>query len=198
VTKIKRLQIKNRSPKALNAVQLRWAITYLDDQTKVLLEGTTPFVNFWAEADSAQVVEIPTIYPSLLFKPLAKDGVLNGEFMLRIGLQEARFTDGSFWRRRGPVVGFNYLYHDPIVADRFPSLASLSPLFPSWWAEHHNHRARRQVCPDADAHAFAITFALSDAADLADGLPPAAARPLLRRGDGPDPHHPDTVLPLEL
>ena len=131
VTKIKRLEIKNRSPKALNAVQLRWEITSLDDPAQVLLGGTTPFVNFWAEANSSQVVEITTIYPVLLFKPLAKDGELNGRFMLRIGLQEARFADGSFWRRQGPVVGFNHLYYDPTVAGRFPRLASLGPIFPS-------------------------------------------------------------------
>jgi hypothetical protein len=99
VIKIKRLQIKNRSPKTLNSVQLRWTITSLDEPEKVLLEGTTNFVNIWVEANSSKVVEIPTIYPSLLFKPLAKDGELNGEFRLTFGLQESRFADGSFWRR---------------------------------------------------------------------------------------------------
>lgn len=49
----------------------RWRIIKLDDPSKVLLEGTTPFVNFWAEANSAKVVEIPTIYPVYLFNPLA-------------------------------------------------------------------------------------------------------------------------------
>jgi len=98
VVKIKRLEVRNRSSKALNSVQLRWEIANLDNPSKVLLEGNTPFVNFWAEANSSQVIEIPTIYPALLFKPLAKDGELNGRFQLTIGVQEARFADGSFWR----------------------------------------------------------------------------------------------------
>lgn len=103
VVKVKRLEIKNRSPKAVNSVQLRWQITTLDDPAKVLLEGTTPFVNFWAEANSSKVIEIPKLYPALLFKPLAKGGELNGKFKLTIGVQEAYFADGSFWRRQAPV-----------------------------------------------------------------------------------------------
>jgi hypothetical protein len=99
VIKIKRVQIKNRSPKAVNSVQLRWTITGEGEPEKVLLEGTTMFANIWVEANSSKVVEIPTIYPSLLFKPLAQDGLLRGKFQLTFGLQEIRFADGSFWRR---------------------------------------------------------------------------------------------------
>jgi hypothetical protein len=135
VVKVKRLEIKNRSAKAVNSVQLRWKIFNYDDPSKVLLEGTTPFVNFWAEANSAKVVEIPTIYPVHLFNPLAKDGELNGEFQLRIGVQEARFEDGSLWRRQSPVVLLNLLYYDQLIAERFPSLASISPISLSSWVE---------------------------------------------------------------
>ncbi|MFL6332227.1 MAG: hypothetical protein ACJ754_02685 [Pyrinomonadaceae bacterium] len=106
VVKIKRLEITNRRAKAVNSVQFRWRITKLDDPSKVLLEGTTAYVNFWAEANSTKVVEIPTIYPVYLFNPLAKNGELNGQFMLMIGVQEARFADGSFWRREEPVAYF--------------------------------------------------------------------------------------------
>ena len=107
VVKVKRLEIKNRSSKALNSVQLSWEIVSLDNPTKVLLEGATPFVNFWAEANSSKVVEIPTIYPALLFKPLTKDTELNGQFQLTIGVKEARFADGSFWRRQEAMTGSN-------------------------------------------------------------------------------------------
>jgi hypothetical protein len=111
VVKVKRLEIKNRSAKAVNSVQLKWKIFNLDDPAKVLLEGTTPFVNLWAEANSAKVVVIPTIYPVYLFNPLAKDGELNGEFKLMIGVQEAHFEDGSLWRRQsaGGFVEFSLL-----------------------------------------------------------------------------------------
>ncbi len=38
VVKVKRLEIKNRSAKAINSVQLRWKIFYFDDPSKALLE----------------------------------------------------------------------------------------------------------------------------------------------------------------
>ena len=117
VVKIKRLEIKNRSGKAVNSVQFRWKIFHFNDPSKVLLEGTTAFVNFWAEANSAKVVELPTVYPVNLFRPLAKDGELTGEFKLTIGVQEARFDDGSFWRWQAPVVWLNFLYYDQPVAE---------------------------------------------------------------------------------
>jgi hypothetical protein len=99
VNKIKRVKINNRSPKIVSSVQLRWTIAGLDDREKVLAEGITPFANIWVEANISQVIEIQTLYPAQLLKRLAKNGELYGEFMITIGIQEARFADGSFWRR---------------------------------------------------------------------------------------------------
>ena len=99
ITKIKRTEITNRSPKIVNSVQLRWVVASLDDPTKVLSEGATQFVNTWIEANNTRVIEIPTLHPALLLKPLAKDGLLAGRFQITISMQEARFADGSFWTR---------------------------------------------------------------------------------------------------
>jgi hypothetical protein len=159
VVKIKRLEIKNRSAKAVNSVQLRWKIFNFDDPSNVLLEGATPFVNFWAEADSSKVVEIPTIYPVHLFHPLAKDGELKGHFMLTIGVQEVRFADDSLWRRPESAVLLNLLYYDRPVAERFPSLASIGPIFPSSWVEPGSTPGRFRPCeakPRSSASAFAF------------------------------------------
>jgi hypothetical protein len=123
ITKIKRIELRNRSPKIVNSVQLRWTLAPLDDPEKVISEGATEFANIWVEANSTKVVEIPTLYPALLLKSLAKDGELNGRFKLTIGVQEAHFADGSFWRRQEPVAYLKFL--DPY--DRFPSFVSLAP-----------------------------------------------------------------------
>lgn len=132
VFKVNRLEIKNRSPKTVNSVQLKWSITSLDDPSKVLLEDNLPFVNFWVEADSSRAIEIPPLYPLPLFKALAKNGELNGPFMITIGVQEARFADGSFWKRPEPIARFNILYDQ--TADRLsPQIASVNPVFPSFW-----------------------------------------------------------------
>ncbi len=99
ITKIKRVKVTNRTPRIVNSVQLRWKIVNPDDPEKVLSEGTTSFVNIWLEANSSQIIEIPTLYPTRIFKPLAKNGELYGQFLTTIGMQEARFADGSFWQR---------------------------------------------------------------------------------------------------
>lgn len=99
VLKVKRLEIKNRSHKAVKSVRLRWSIVSLDDPSKALIEGILPSVKFLAEAGSSKVIEIPPLYPVLLFKSLAKNGELNGQFKVTIGVQEARFANGSYWRR---------------------------------------------------------------------------------------------------
>jgi hypothetical protein len=99
VVKIKRLEIKNRSQKVVNSVQLRWAISDYDERDKVLSEGTLPFANIWVGANDSEVIEVPTIYPTLLLKTLARNGELNGRFRITIGVEAARFADGSFWSR---------------------------------------------------------------------------------------------------
>ena len=100
VTKIKRVEVLNRSSLVVNSVQLGWKITSMKQPEKVLSEDTAPFANVWVEANSSKVIEVPTLYPALLLKPLAKDGRLDSEFQITIGVQEARFADGSFWRRQ--------------------------------------------------------------------------------------------------
>jgi hypothetical protein len=125
ITKIKRVKVNNRSAKIVNSVQLRWTLARLDDPEKVLSEGATPFANIWVEANSLKVVEIPTLFPALLLKSLAKEGKLDGEFQLTIGVQEARFADGSFWRRQETVAYLKFLDPYRALDGRFPALASL-------------------------------------------------------------------------
>lgn len=127
ITKIKRIELRNRSPKIVNSVQLRWTLAPLDDPEKVLSEGATQFANIWVEANSSKVVEIPTLYPALLLNSLAKDGVLDGRFKLTIGVQETRFADGSFWRRQETAAYLKFLDPYRALESRFSSLASLVP-----------------------------------------------------------------------
>jgi hypothetical protein len=146
ITKIKRAEIKNRGPKMVNSVQLRWTVASLEDPTKVLSEGTTQFVNARIEANDTRVIEIPTLYPALLLKPLAKDGGLYGRFQITFGVQEARFADGSFWRRQESVTYMNFLYPAQFLAGRFPSLASVSLGLPAPPLRPSNNRSVTPPC----------------------------------------------------
>jgi hypothetical protein len=84
VTKIKRVGVINRSLRIVNSVQFRWTIASLDEPGKVLSEGITPFANIWVEANSSKVIEIPTVYPALLLKSLAKNSELYGRFQITL------------------------------------------------------------------------------------------------------------------
>ncbi|MBV9924441.1 MAG: hypothetical protein JOZ96_05315 [Acidobacteria bacterium] len=145
VTKIKRVTIKNRASKIVNSVQLRWEVISVEDPTKVLSEGTTQVVNTWVEANDTRTIEIPTIYPALLLKPLAKDNELYGRFQITIGVQEARFADGSFWRREPPVAYLHLLYTDQFQAYGFPTLASFTNDIPPP-AITSNNRSKTPPC----------------------------------------------------
>lgn len=126
VNKIKRVRINNRSPKTINSVQLRWMIASLDDREKVLSESTTQFAHIRVEANNSDVIEIPTLYPARMLKSLAKNGELYGEFMITLGIQEARFDDGSFWRRPEQGASLRFFYLDQSRDSPFPALASLA------------------------------------------------------------------------
>ena len=98
--KIPEVKIENRSQKVLQSVQLRWAIANNDDPDTVLLEGVMPFMEVHIEPFSAPLlVNIPPIYFNKIVKPLLKDGELNVHVLLIVGIQEARFADGTVWQR---------------------------------------------------------------------------------------------------
>lgn len=93
-------KIQNRSQKVLEAVQLRWAISNKEDPETILLEGVMPFFEVRVEPFSEPVLtDIPPIYFNKLVKPLLKDGELNAHVLLMVGVQEARFADGTVWQR---------------------------------------------------------------------------------------------------
>lgn len=130
VAKIKRVVIKNRGPKVVSSVQLRWTVASLQDRQRVLAGDIIPFAGSWVEPNNSQLVEIPVLYYNRMLKTLAKNGELYGEFMITIGVQEARFADGSSWRWQESVGHLKFLYLAPRPATRSPSSPRWSPASP--------------------------------------------------------------------
>lgn len=98
--KVPVVKIENRSQKVLQSVQLRWALSNHEEPDTILLEGVMPFKEVRIEPfNPPVVVDIEPIYFNKLVRPLLKDGELNVHMRLTIGMQEARFTDGSTWQR---------------------------------------------------------------------------------------------------
>ena len=93
--KIPEVVLENRSPRQTSAVQLRWTIASQDNPDAILLEGVTPLFDARINPYSRARVDIPEIYFNKILKPLRKDGELNGQFKLVLGVQEVRFTDGQ-------------------------------------------------------------------------------------------------------
>jgi hypothetical protein len=98
--KIPKIVIKNRSQKVLQSVQLRWTVANDDDRDTILLEGLTPFIPARIEPFNPPLLleQMEPLYFNKIVKPLLKDGELNFHVLIRVGVQEARFADGTVWQ----------------------------------------------------------------------------------------------------
>lgn len=125
--KIDEVGVKNRGPKAVKSLQLRWAFVAFNEPDGALLEGYTPLFDVKLEANASRRFDIPAIFFNREIKRLTKGGELHGDFYLRVGVQEVRFADGSLWQRRTPGGAVKSKYLNPTSSGRFPTLAALNP-----------------------------------------------------------------------
>jgi hypothetical protein len=95
---VKRVVLKNRSQRTVRSVRLRWLLTTNDEQSKVLLQGDTSAFEVMLPKLAFQRTDTPVIDFAKLVRPLMKDGVINGDFLLKFRVSEATFADGSTWR----------------------------------------------------------------------------------------------------
>ena len=98
LVKIGEAGVKNRGPKAVRSLQLRWTLVPFNEPSVVLLEGYTPFFDVELEANASRRVDIPAIFFNRQIKRLTRGGELHGDYYLRVGVQEARFDDGTSWQ----------------------------------------------------------------------------------------------------
>lgn len=104
--KITGATLKSQSDKVVTATKIRWEVTTAGDQKSVLLRGeTTLFTDLSLQARGRKEVNIPIFNFAKDARALAKDGTLEGEFVIRVGVSEARFEDGTSWRE-GESVAF--------------------------------------------------------------------------------------------
>ena len=95
---VNRVVLKNKTQRTIKAVKLRWLLTAGEDQTSVVLQGDTPAFEVMLPRLGHQRVDSPSIDFAKIVKPLLKDGAINGNFLLKIRVGEARFADGSTWK----------------------------------------------------------------------------------------------------
>ena len=104
--------LKNRSPKLVAAVQLRWTLVKMQDfavirqkgfsSDTVLREGHTPAIELSIPRESSRRTDFAILSWVEATKDLARDGILTGDYFLFVGVYEVLFEDGSVWYA-GPV-----------------------------------------------------------------------------------------------
>jgi hypothetical protein len=95
---VHRVVLKNRTQRTIKAVKLEWVLTSGEDQPSVVLQGDTPAFAVMLPRLSYQKTDSPLIDFAKITKPLLKAGGINGNFLLKIRVGEARFADGSTWK----------------------------------------------------------------------------------------------------
>jgi hypothetical protein len=95
---VQRVALLNRTPKAVREIKLGWNLVTDEEQDAAVLQGNTPFFAASIFRMTKQNVEIPPIDFAKLVKPLLRRGAVDGNFLLKIRVNEVRFTDGSAWK----------------------------------------------------------------------------------------------------
>lgn len=90
--------IKNITIKPTKYVQLKWMLVPKLTPETSLLHGYTANVEVHCPSESTKEVKLSYINFAKITKPLLKDGVLNGEFLLKIRVSFVEFEDGTSWR----------------------------------------------------------------------------------------------------
>ena len=157
--KIKRVEVTNRTSQLIVSVRVMVEVIPFEEPEKTVLEDTFPLVNVSIAPNASQVVEIRTLNPPRLLKALAKDGELNGNFWLRLSVQEVLFANGASWRRPASSALLKSPYLDQTLDFGFPTLASSAAKIPPPFRSSDNKRADASRCtgePGLAASAFSL------------------------------------------
>lgn len=103
---INRVVLKNRTQRTVTRVSLKWLLTAGEEQATVVLQGDTPHFYGMLPTRAYQKADIPLIDFAKIARPLMKAGVLDGQFLLKLRVGEAKFADGTTWRYDAPAVRF--------------------------------------------------------------------------------------------
>ncbi len=100
--------LRNRSLNPATAIQLRWVLARAQDRAAivqqgytsgtVLLEGNAQYVELSIPKENFRRTDFSVIRFVDITQPLMKEGVLSGDYVLYVGVNEVRFADGTMWR----------------------------------------------------------------------------------------------------
>ena len=92
--KLKCAELENRSTRPVRAVQLRWVVTALEGNEKILAQGRLPLAAVEITANGKLKAELQGAQFADFLLPLVSDGVLTGRYKVSIGVARVEFANG--------------------------------------------------------------------------------------------------------
>jgi hypothetical protein len=93
--KLRCVELENRSAREVKSVTLRWALTTTEDRSKVLASGQLPPVEAHVAPGVRLKVQLRDAQFADFLRPIAGDGVLNGQYILTIEVARVEYADGT-------------------------------------------------------------------------------------------------------
>jgi hypothetical protein len=89
--------VKNSTSRRLDAVRFSWYLSAREAPDYVLLQGKTPMLRLPGGIAAGEVerIKFPVVSFAKIYKPLARGGSVNGNYVIQVGVIEARFDDGT-------------------------------------------------------------------------------------------------------
>ena len=93
--KLRCAELENRSTRAVKSVTLRWALTTMEDKSKVLASGLLPPVEAALAPGAKLKVQLRDAQFADFLRPIAGQGVLTGQYWLTVGVARVEYADGT-------------------------------------------------------------------------------------------------------
>jgi hypothetical protein len=97
---ITKVGLENLSSKTIAAIKFQWYLFREESPQKIAAQGETPVVGVGRfQPKETREVEYPIVSFGKIYKPLVKNGKLEGEFVIEVAVSEILYDDGSKWKR---------------------------------------------------------------------------------------------------
>jgi hypothetical protein len=89
--------VENSTARRVDAVRLGWYVSAREAPDYILLQGKTPMLKLPGGIAAGEVerIQFGVVSFAKIYKPLARKGVVNGNYVIQVGVVEARFDDGT-------------------------------------------------------------------------------------------------------
>lgn len=89
--------VENNTARRVEALRLGWYVSAREAPDYILLQGKTPVLRLPGGIAAGEVerIQFGVVSFAKIYKPLARKGVVNGNYVIQVGVVEARFDDGT-------------------------------------------------------------------------------------------------------